>query len=98
MKLTLAQLQARGWVTQTQQLSHGIAWGYKILRYNGQLGCMAFGSQVYSLVAGFSLPIIALFMPTAIAFLDPVRTTVRDIIIVGFPMLVHEHLSLCFCP
>jgi hypothetical protein len=48
MKLTLPELQARGWVTQTQQLSHGIGWGYKILRFNGQLGCMAFSSQVYS--------------------------------------------------
>lgn len=47
-QLTLSELQARGWVTQTRQLSHGIGWGYKILRYNGQLGCMAFSGDIYS--------------------------------------------------
>jgi hypothetical protein len=43
MPLTLSQLQAKGWVSQTQQLSHGIGWGYRILRKDGQ-----FSSSIYS--------------------------------------------------
>lgn len=48
MALTLQQLQSKGWITQTLQLSHGIGWGYRILKYNAQLGCMAFSSSIYS--------------------------------------------------
>lgn len=46
--LSLKELQARGWVSQTPQLSHGIGWGYKILQYNAMFGCMAFSSSIWS--------------------------------------------------
>ncbi|HEY9598457.1 MAG TPA: CRISPR-associated ring nuclease Crn3/Csx3 [Cyanophyceae cyanobacterium] len=46
-QLKLADLQARGWVTKTPQNSSGIGSGYKILKYDGQIGDMAFSSSIY---------------------------------------------------
>lgn len=47
-EFSLVQLQNFGWVTSTQQSSGNIGWGYKILAYDYQLGCMAFRPSIFS--------------------------------------------------
>lgn len=46
--LTLEQLQAKGWVTNTRQLVHGVGWSYLPLRPDYQLGGHSFKPPGYS--------------------------------------------------